>query len=56
MTPYYSRRQYVLSQEAIRCLERLHQHGYGTKSRIVNRAIQVYYLTKFSEEAEREEE
>lgn len=41
--PYYSKRTYVIRQETLRYLDILHQCGYGTKSEIMNKAMEVYY-------------
>ena len=41
--PYYSKRTYVIRQETLQYLDILHQCGYGTKSEIMNKAMEVYY-------------
>lgn len=41
--PYYSKRSYIIRRETLQYLNTLHQCGYGTRSEIVNKAMEVYY-------------
>ena len=41
--PYYSKRTYIIRRETLQYLDTLHQCGYGTRSEIVNKAMEVYY-------------
>lgn len=54
--PYYSKRTYVIRQETIQYLDILHQCGYGTKSEIMNKAMEVYYALSMSVADRRKEE
>lgn len=54
--PYYSKRTYVIRQETLQYLDILHQCGYGTKSEIMNKAMEVYYTLNMNIANVRKEE
>lgn len=54
--PYYSKRTYVIRQETLQYLDTLHQCGYGTKSEIMNKAMEVYYTLNMNIANVRKEE